>query len=553
MSRKRALSLWFPRLGAERLLRALRVPDWSVPFAVLRDTGQMQVIAALSQAASAAGLRPGQPLRDAMAVCPGLMTRLQNPQAEAAFLATLRRWATQFSPWVAEQPPDALMLDITGCAHLFGGEEALIDRIGADCARHGLSVQCGIADTPGAAWALARFAGGAAGHTRSGDAIDQEARATRSRAIKRRHWERGGATPIRDHVQAPRHRIAAPGQTRTVLDPLPVTALRLEAETIEKLSRLGLRRIGDLAGQPRAALARRFGIGLVQRLDQALGSAPEPISPARADTALATRLTLPEPIGLQGDILAALDRLIPRLCTLLRDRGLGARAVRLQAFRADGTMGAVTVGLARPTREADRIRPLLAMKLDEIDAGFGIDMLRLEAVQTEPLHDTTHSGHAEAALAAQGRMGQQTAMEDLIARLGARIGLEAITRRHPGDSHIPEKGAQVLAAAWSAPHDGPWPHPPVPRPALIWRPEPVHAPDRPRLPRQFRWRGRDFAVTHATGPERIAPEWWLDDPDWRSGTRDYWVVTTDSGARLWLFFAHGADLSAGWFCQGNFG
>ena len=552
MSRKRALSIWFPRLGAERLLRVLRVPDWSVPFAVLRDTGQMQVIASLNLAGTQVGLRVGQPLRDAMAMCPNLATRLQNPQAEAAFLSTLRRWATRFSPWVAEQGDDALMLDITGCAHLFGGEEALAARIQDDCARHGLSVRCGLADTPGAAWALARFAGGAAGHSRSGDAIDQEARATRARAVKRRNWERGGAAPLRDTVTAPRPSIAAPGQTRTALAPLPVAALRLEADTVEKLNRLGLRRIGDLAGQPRAALARRFGVGLVQRLDQALGAAPEPISPARADTALATRLTLPDPIGLEEDMLAALDRLIPRLCTLLEQRGLGARAVRLQAFRADGTMGAIQVGLARPMRAPDRIRPLLAMKLDELDAGFGIDMLRLEAVQAEPLHDTGHAGHAAAAQAARGRMAEGAALEDLIGRMGARIGLDSITRRHPGDSHIPEKGAQVLAAAWSAAHDGPWPAPPVPRPLLMWRPEPVTAPDSPDLPAQFRWRRRDFEVAQARGPERIAPEWWLDDPDWRSGTRDYWDVITRDGVRLWLFFAHGAALSSGWFCQGSF-
>ncbi|MCM2561811.1 DNA polymerase Y family protein [Lutimaribacter sp. EGI FJ00015] len=552
MPRKRALSIWFPRLGAERLLRVIRAPDWSVPFAVLRDTGQMQVISSLNLAGSQAGLRVGQPLRDALAMCPGLATRLHNTQAEATFLAALRRWATRFSPWVAEQGVDALMLDITGCAHLFGGEEALTARIQDDCARHGLSVRCGLADTPGAAWALARFAGDAPGHSRSGDAIDQEARATRARAVKRRHWERGGTAPLRDAVTIPRPAIAAPGQTRTALAPLPVAALRLEPGTVDKLARLGLRRISDLAGQPRAALARRFGVGLVQRLDQALGAAPEPISPARADTALATRLTLPDPIGLEADILAALDRLLPRLCAMLRDRGLGVRLVRLQAFRADGSMGAIQAGLARPMREPDRIRPLLAMKLDELDAGFGIDMLRLEAVQAEPLHDIAHAGHAVAAQAARGRMAEGTALEDLIGRMGGRIGLEAITRRHPGDSHIPEKGAQVLAAAWSSAHDGLWPSPPAPRPLLMWRPEPVTAPDRPALPVQFRWRRRVYRVARARGPERIAPEWWLDDPDWRSGTRDYWDVVTEDGTRLWLFFAHGAALSRGWFCQGSF-
>ncbi|WP_342747284.1 DUF6504 family protein, partial [Oceaniglobus roseus] len=136
--------------------------------------------------------------------------------------------------------------------------------------------------------------------------------------------------------------------------------------------------------------------------------------------------------------------------------------------------------------------------------------------------------------------------------LGARIGLERITRRHPADSHLPEKSALTLAAAWSARAPA-WPAPPVVRPLLLWPPEPVHAPERPRCPETFRWRRRSFAVIDSEGPERIAPEWWLDDPEWRSGLRDYWQVTTEQGDRLWLFFAHGAALSPGWFCHGSFG
>jgi protein ImuB len=135
--------------------------------------------------------------------------------------------------------------------------------------------------------------------------------------------------------------------------------------------------------------------------------------------------------------------------------------------------------------------------------------------------------------------------------MGARIGMEAITRHHPGNSHIPEKGAQVLAAAWSDPAPC-WPTPAAPRPLLLWRPEPVTAPDTADPPARFRWRRRDLVSACAQGPERIAPEWWLDEPDWRSGTRDYWIVTTTCGARLWLFFAHGAALSRGWFCHGSF-
>lgn len=548
MPQRRLLSLWFPRLAAERVLRLEGDPGG--PFAVLRNEANSQVLAALNPAAEAAGLRPGQPLRDAQAMCPDLRTRIENLQAEAAFLTALRRWAGKFSPWVAELPPSGLVIDLTGCAHLFGGEEGVLARVQEDCADLGLSVQAGLADTPGAAWALARFAGRGAAALRSGDAIEQEARATRSRAAKR-HWTRGGAAPLPAAPDNRQAAIAAPGQTRQAIGPLPLSALRLPAATVAALARLGLRRIDDILGMPRAALSRRFGREVVLRLDQALGVVPEPVSPARAPAHFAVRLTLPDPIGLEEDILAGLDRLLPPLCGKLREKGRGARRVRLQLFRADHTMQSLEVGLAQPTAEPDRIRPLLMLKMGDVEAGFGIDRLRLEAHVTEPVHARQFAGHREASRAARERLEGDTALEDLIGRIGARVGLEAITRVHPGDSHIPEKGFQTLAAAWSRPCAD-WPAPQGPRPLLLHRPEPVSAPDGPALPERFRWRRRHFTLASARGPERIAPEWWLDEPDWRSGVRDYWRVETADGARLWLFYAHGATLSSGWFCHGQF-
>ncbi|UWQ37008.1 DNA polymerase Y family protein [Leisingera aquaemixtae] len=556
MPHRRILSLWFPRLGAERILRAER-GGIGGPLAVAEEVSNTQVISALNAAALAEGLQPGQPLRDAHAMCAGLTVRPRNPAAEAAFLAALRRWAGKFSPWVAEAERDGLTIDLTGCAHLFGSEAALMEAAGRDCAEMGLSVQMGLADTLGAAWALARYAGEEAAPDRSGDAIDQEARATRARAqkrqsVKRRHWTRGGAAPQLQAVVPQLGRIAEPGQAYGALAPLPVAALRLDGAMVAQLNRLGLRRIGDLLGQPRASLARRFGRGLVLRLDQAMGSAPEPVSPARSPDHFAVRLTLPEPIGLMEDLLAGIDRMLPRLCARLEARGKGARVLRLEAHRCDQAMEAVTVGLARASRAPDRIRPLLEMKLEQIDAGYGIDMLRLEVLQAEAIHARTPAGHAEAGAAARARQEDGAALEDLIGRLGARLGLEAITRYHPAESHIPEKTFTVQAAAWSEPAAGAWPLPPRPRPLLIWQPELVHAPERPEVPERFRWRGRDWQLAEAEGPERIAPEWWLEDPAWRSGVRDYWVVVTDCGTRLWLFFAHGGALSPGWFCHGSF-
>lgn len=547
---RRILSLWFPRLGAERVMRVARgVSD--APLGIVGEVGNAQVITSLNEAACGAGLQVGQPVRDAHAMCAGLITRTRNIPGEGAFLAALRRWAGKFSPWVADEPPDGLMIDLTGCAHLFGGEENMPGIIAAECADMGLSVRMGIADTLGAAWALARYAGQAAGSDRNGDAIAQEARATRARAVKRRHWTRGGVAPLVGVAQGETARIAPPGQTYGALSPLPIAALRLDQDTATQLNRLGLRRVGDLLGQPRAGLARRFGRGLVLRLDQAMGSAPEPVSPARPPHHFAVRLTLPDPIGLKDDLLAGIDRMLPRLCAQLKDKGRGVRTLRFEAHRCDQSTEVITIGLARPAQDPDRIRPLLELKLDQIDAGFGIDMLRIEAIGNEPVHARTSVGHLQAARAASERLAGNTALDDLIGRLGARVGLEAITRRHPASSHIPEKTAQVLAAAWSVPAEG-WATARNPRPLLLWGPEVVHAPDDPAVPAAFRWRGQGWDLALAIGPERIAPEWWLDDPNWRSGVRDYWVVTTAQGDRLWLFYAHGGAMSSGWFCQGRF-
>lgn len=545
MAIRRVLSLWFPRMAAERVLR-LRRDALPGPFAVVGLRNQAQVLVSLNPAAEMAGLRPGQPFRDATAICGQLVTAVEHAPADQAFLAALRRWAGKFSPWVAEEPPDALVIDLTGCAHLFGGEEGLLAQVAEDCADLGLTVRAAIADTRGAAWALARYSGAAPNPDRTGDAIRQEAHATRSRAAARRVTGQGGVQSTGLGV------IAAPGSMRQAMASLPLAALRLSPKVVESLGHLGLRRVEDIAGLPRAALARRFGAETLRRLDQAIGLDPEPISPARAPLHFAVRISFPEPIGLASDVAAGIDRLLPALCSRLKEKGRGLRRLRLEAQRVDGSAEVAEIGLVRASDDPARIRPLLVMKLDGMEAGFGFDRLRLEALDTEVIHAIQHRGHLDAAADVAARAASDTALEDLIAKLGTRLGQEAVVRLHPSDSHIPEKTFSVLTAAWSDPFKGEWPEPRAPRPIVIFRPEPVQAPEQRTPPPQFRWRRRLFSTRVAVGPERLLPEWWLDDPAWRTGPRDYWRVETDRGDRLWLFFAHGGELSGGWFCQGLF-
>jgi protein ImuB len=546
MALRRVLSLWFPRFAAERVLRGRR-DTLTQPFAVVGMRDAAQILISLTPEAESAGLRQGQPLRDATAMCPGLLTAPENAPHDAAFLRALRRWAGKFSPWVAEEAPDALVIDLTGCAHLYGGEAGLMHQIEEDCADLGLSLRAAIADTRGAAWALARFAGQGAAPLRTGDSIRQEARATRARAVSRRTVDPVAAGPVGI--------IAPPGQMRQALGGLPIAALRIAPDAVQALGRLGLRRVDDIAGLPRAGLSRRFGADVLRRLDQALGLESEPVNPATAPLHFAIRISFPDPIGTLPDVSAGIDRLLAPLCDKLRARGRGARQVRLEAQRVDGSVWIAEVGLARASDTADRIRPLLALKLDQLDAGFGIDCLRLEAVLTEPLTLTQHRGHLEAAADVVARANCDTALDDLVGKLGTRLGQDAVIRLHPADSHIPDKTSVAFAAAWSIAANTPWPAPRAPRPIVIFRPEPLTtlpSDDARTPPGTFRWRRRDLALRVAVGPERLLPEWWLDDPDWRTGPRDYWRAEVMGGERLWLYYAHGGEISGGWFCHGLF-
>ncbi|WP_424928651.1 Y-family DNA polymerase [Amaricoccus tamworthensis] len=545
MNPHRILSLWFPRLAAEQAVRV--EPQLAGrPFAMVREVRNALMLSSLSASAQDAGLRRGMALGDAQAICPDLVTRPEDARRLAIFRNSLRRWAGRFSPWVATEGAEALALDVTGCAHLFGGEAALLGEIETSAADLGLTVQPGLADTLGAAWAVARFAGPVEGMAHAGDAIDQEARATRARARKRR-WERGGPPSLAPQQPSGVDRIIPPGMTQERLAPLPIAALRVGQTEITALQGLGLRRIGDLSALPRAQLTRRIGPQVVRRLDQALGRVPEPISPARPAHVFALRLSFPDPIGLEKDVLAGVERLLAPLCDRLRSAGRGVRRLQVAWFRTDGGSDMVEIGLARPVNAAHDLQPLVALKLQGLDAGFGIDMLRVEAVSVEPLTPRQHHGHRDAARGGSDRDD----MADLLGRLGSRLGLDALTRLHPAQSHIPEKSALVMAAGYADPATD-WPTAAMPRPLTLFPPEPVKPDDDGSPPSSFTWRRQPQTLAAAYGPERIAPEWWLDDPAWRTGARDYWRVETGDGTRLWLFEAHGDDLPAGWFAHGVF-
>lgn len=458
-------------------------------------------VAAANPAAAGEGVQPGMVLADARALLPGLAALPAAPAADFEALVALSDWCGRYSPWSAADGEDGVRLDISGCAHLFGGEQALLDDLLARLRGFGLTGRAAVADSLGAAWALARHG--------SGPAI-----------------------------------VAAPGDSRRALAGLPVQALRLPPETAEDLQRLGLRTIGDLYALPRPALTARFGARLALRLDQALGRQEEPVSPLPPAMRFWARLTFAEPIGHRDDIARAAQRVCEDLCHSLTRAGRGARRLELALYLVDGTVKRITAGLSRPVREPAHLLRLLADRLPALEAGFGADLMTAAAPLTEPLSacqaDLVAAGGGAGPANERPPSPADPELGHLVDRLGNRLGLGNVARLAANQSHLPERAVRVLAPLASP--DGPcWPLP-VARPLyLLPAPEPVEAvaevPDGP--PVLFRWRGLAHRVRRADGPERIAPEWWRAGETTAAalaaGSRDYYRLEDSRGRRFWLY------------------
>jgi protein ImuB len=340
-----------------------------------------------------------------------------------------------------------------------------------------------------------------------------------------------------------------PGGVAAALTPLPVAALRLTPETAAALEALGLRRIGDLVSLPRAALAARFGDAVAEALDRALGRRPEPLSPLTPATPRFTRLAFAEPIGRTEDLAGALDSLLATLCATLEGAGLGARRLVLGVYEPDGNARHITVGTSRPSRAPAHLARLFVERLDDIEAAFGVDAMTLAAPVAEPLDA------AQAGLEGKAVSADQTGA--LVDRLVNRFGAERVVRLVARASHVPERAQRTVSALDNAAHAlDVWPA--ASRPLrLLSRPEPIEAtapvPDDP--PALFRWRRVLHRVARADGPERIAPEWWLDGaPADEAAARDYYRVEDQAGLRFWVFRQglYRPGVTPEWFLHGVF-
>ncbi|WP_439514856.1 Y-family DNA polymerase [Oceanibaculum nanhaiense] len=392
---RRWVSLWFPHWPAEHWRRRSDAgpPDQVRPLALIAPVqGGLRVVAVDARAA-AEGITPGLPIADARALLPSLQVHESDPRADAEALARLARWCTRYTPIVAKDGPDGLLLDITGCAHLFGGEAALLAGLTQRLQGFGLTVRAALADTPAAAWAWS-------------------------------HAGPGGLLPE--------------GSSRTALAPLPVTGLRLPDALTGELMRMGLRRIGDLLALPRAPLAARFGEVLTRRLDLLLGREAEPIAPLHPAAPFRRHLACAEPIATRADIDRGLAHLLELLLGDLDRAGQGLRRCAFSVFIVDGGVQRIEVGTARPSRDRRHLLRLFAEKLERIDPGFGIEAMLLEAPLTEALPPE------QAALDGGQQEAEETALAQMMDRVQQRLGRQAVVRLEPVESHIPERAVTIM-------------------------------------------------------------------------------------------------------------
>jgi len=488
-----------------------------------RHDNNTQYVAALDARAEALGLRIDIGIAEARAMHPSIEVIEANPAADARLLESLADWCDRYTPLVAIEGRDGLFLDVTGCVHLFGGEQTMLDTVLNFLSHQGFDVRAALASTPGTAWAAARH-------------------------------KNGTVVPAGDEAE--------------LIAPLPLAALRLEPGMRTSLQSVGLRVAGALMSTPRAPLVRRFGRMVTLRLDQALGHVEEPISPRLPIPALMAERHFADPIGLLDHIEALILILARQLKAELEKRNQGAKRLQLQLFRADGIVTRLTVGASRPLRDAQLIQKLfrerLAASANNIDAGFGFDLIRLCVMACAPLAGRQLDLEEDDA----DRSGDIALFAD---RVRARLGDRAIHQPLLRESHWPERA--VMSAPFSAPHACRGEEPDregdvsrngsQDRPIRLFDPPEwidvtvAEVPEGP--PRQFRWRHISYRVARAEGPERIAPEWWREsqpmverksqekDEDYERRrkqatvekaahvTRDYFRIEDSDGRRYWLY------------------
>ncbi|WP_028297539.1 Y-family DNA polymerase [Olivibacter sitiensis] len=497
---KRFASIWFRHLTTDWV--TLRKPQLrELPFVLAAPVHGRMVVMAANALAESQGISAGMVVADAKAFLPGLEVIDDRPRLAGKLLRALGLWCIRYTPVIAVDPPDGLILDISGCAHLWGGERIYLKEIVTRLRSKGYDVRMAIAPTIGTAWAVARY---------------------------------GKATPI---VES--------GGEGGALVYLPPAALKLEPDVLERMHKLGMRTVGSFMEMPRSALRRRFGDQLLMRLRQALGKEEEHVVPLRPVPPYVERLPCLDPIRTATGIEIALERLLETLCRRLAGEGKGLRTAVLKCYRIDGKLVQIAIATSRATANVTHIFKLFALKIAQIEPALGIELFVLEAPKVED------ADAVQEALWDSASGLEAAELAELLDRLTGKSRGCTVRRYLPDEHHWPERSIR-LAASLSEKPTIPWSKA-RPRPTrLLPRPEPIEVtapiPDYP--PMLFRHKGEVHPIKKAEGPERIEREWWMD----KGEHRDYYYVEDEKGQRYWIFRSghYGDDHPRQWFLHGFF-
>lgn len=495
---RRYMAIWFRYLTTDWL--TIRKPAFKdIPFVFVAPERNRMVITAANPIAEAQGIYCGMTSADAKAITINLQVLEHVPGKEAKLLRQLGLWCIRYTPVVAIDLPNGLILDISGCAHLWGGERGYLKEIVNKLRASGYHARAAIADTIGAAWAIARY---------------------------------GKTTPI----------VESGTQAQALIN-LPPNALRLESLTYQKLQKLGFSSIKSFIQLPRPVLRRRFGEHFLLRLAQALGSENERVIPIVPPIPYTERLPCLEPVRTAKAIEIAIQTLLEMLCARLRSEGKGVRKATLKCYRIDGKMVQASISTNRGSHSISHLFKLFELQISKIEPALGIELFLIEASKVEDIDPIQEKLWA-------GKPGlHDTALVELIDKLAGKIGADAIIRYLPAEYYWPERSikqtsslTETPATKWRADR---------PRPIrLLQRPEPVEVmallPDYP--PKVFTYKGKRHTVEKADGPERIEREWWRD----KGEHRDYYAVEDSDGQRYWLFRSGHYDAAPQWYLHGFF-
>jgi protein ImuB len=477
---RRFAAIWFRHLTTDWL--TLRRPTLrGLPFVFTAPERGRMMIVATTLAAEAQGVQTGMPVADAKAMVPDLLVFDDKPERKNNLLKALGEWSIRYTPIVAVDFPDGLIFDISGCAHLWGGETAYLKEIVTRLKTKGYDVRGAIADTPGTAWAISRF---------------------------------GSGNPVIES-----------GKEAEALLSLPPAALRLELPILQRMHKLGFYQIKNFIAMPRSALRRRFGESLLLKLDRALGREQEFIQPIQVPEPYQERLPCLEPIRTAVGIEIAIQRLLETLCLRLQHDGMGLRAATLTGYRVDGKVIQVDIGTNRATHQVSHLFKLFELKINTIEPALGIELFVLDALKVQEV-----STLQEALWAGNPGLNDQK-LAELLDRLEGKIGPGTVHRYVADEHYWPERSFKPATLNEKATTN--W-RLDRPRPVqLLAKPEAVEVtapiPDYP--PMMFRYKGKIHQIKKADGPERIEREWWLDSGE----HRDYYYVEDEEGKRYWLF------------------